>query len=92
VNNKVAIFEYKCPICGKIEEFIHPHDKLEKPLCPVCCYASKKSAVVMERILSLPAEPIFKGSGWYATEYGKQKHNKDKDEDKEKVDVKKDSE
>jgi len=58
----MPIYEYQCPKCGVFEV---TQRITESPLkkCPTC-----KSKI--ERILSRSSF-VLKGSGWYATDYGK---------------------
>ncbi len=59
----MPIYEYKCKKCGhrfeKIQKFSDPLVKK----CPEC-------GGVVEQLLSPPAV-LFKGSGWYVTDYAK---------------------
>ena len=58
----MPLYEYRCKNCGhqfeKIQSFSAPDEKE----CPVCHGP-------MERLISASAAH-FKGSGWYATDYG----------------------
>lgn len=57
----MPIYEYVCPICGKIEVLQTLNDE-ELKFCPTC-----ESEV--EKIFSVPAKPRFKGTGFYETDY-----------------------
>ncbi|HHS50868.1 MAG TPA: zinc ribbon domain-containing protein [candidate division Zixibacteria bacterium] len=59
-------YEYKCKVCGhRFEEFQKMSDE---PLreCPKC-------SCEVERLIHGGSGVIFKGGGWYVTEYGKGK-------------------
>lgn len=59
----MPIFEFDCPACEtRVEEFFRS-SRCEVPVCPEC-------GEKMVRRLSAPAI-IFKGSGYYTTDYGK---------------------
>jgi len=64
----MPLYEYKCPKCGKFEYY---HKKRFEVLeeCPTC-----KSKV--KKLLSI-FKPIFRGSGFYETDY-KNKKKEDK--------------
>ena len=56
----MPVYEYKCPNCGGFEETRKMSDP-KRQRCPKCRYK-------VERIYS-PAGIIFKGTGWYTTDY-----------------------
>ena len=65
-------YEYECPACGHTFEAFQ--QMIDKPLenCPKC----KKK---VKRLISIGGGLIFKGSGFYATDYRKNsKSEKDK--------------
>jgi putative FmdB family regulatory protein len=57
----MPIFEYSCPNCG-IFECIRFRSEGDLEECPRCHEA-------IEKILSVPSQPIFKGNGFYKTDY-----------------------
>jgi putative FmdB family regulatory protein len=63
----MPIYEYRCKSCGY--EFEELQSIREKPLtiCPKCSKPSVK------RLLSSGPALVFKGSGFYATDYNKSK-------------------
>jgi len=63
----MPIYEYECESCGTSVEKL----ELRKEQIPVCCNQS------MRRVVSMPAHAVFKGSGFYATEYGSQPQHLD---------------
>ena len=70
-------YEYECPTCGTYELFQKMSDK-PKRKCPTC-----KSKV--KRLIGSGAGIIFKGSGFYETDYKrKEKPKSDGSETKEK--------
>lgn len=65
-------YEYECQNCGhKFEKFQYMTEKAVKE-CPQC---HKQSA---KRLISAGSGIIFKGSGFYATDYRKDKSGKGK--------------
>jgi len=67
----MPIYEYDCVECGAIIERIEFHNEL----LPRCC------GLEMRKIISRPGLPVFKGAGFYETEYGNQpQHLKPKDQ------------
>ena len=57
-------FDFKCSQCGyKFEAFVED-DKI--PYCPKC------ASIKTEKKISAPL-PVFKGKGFYATDYGRAK-------------------
>src|SRR5271154_1281073 len=59
----MPLYEYRCHKCGKIFEIIQKFSDV-----PVAVHEECGGEV--ERLLSAPAFHL-KGSGWYATDYGK---------------------
>ena len=56
-------YEYRCENCGNEFELRQGFDSDPMTDCPKCGHLSKR------RISSVPV--IFKGSGWYVTDYGR---------------------
>ena len=79
----MPLYEYQCVKCGKKSEFIRNFSDPHETTCPWCGGALKK-------LLSSPAFQ-FKGSGFYATDYGKSGGSKSEDSKGEKSEGKKDS-
>jgi len=64
-------YDYKCTNCNYTFEYFQPMS--EKPLaeCPEC-------KGTLKRMIGIGAGPIFKGSGFYQTDYkGKSQKNND---------------
>ena len=59
----MPLYEYQCVKCGKKSEFIQNFSDPHETKCPRC-------GGVLKKLLSSPAVQ-FKGSGFYATDYGK---------------------
>ncbi len=57
-------YEYKCSNCGEIFEFFQKMSDDPVRECPVC-------GGVLQRIISGGIGVIFKGSGFYTTDYKK---------------------
>ncbi len=59
----MPIYDFECPRCGHREEvLILPGDNGEVPRCPHC-------GVPMKRVFSGSVGLVFKGSGFYITDY-----------------------
>jgi putative FmdB family regulatory protein len=63
-------YEYKCKKCGNVFEVFHSMSAHPVIVCPKCGGDVKK-------LISAGSTPIFKGSGFYQTDY-KDKPFKDK--------------
>ena len=73
----MPLYEYECTECGTFERI----QKFSDPILTACPTCEKP----VEKLLSAPAIQ-FKGTGWYVTDYGKNKSDKDKNKsDKEKT-------
>ena len=69
-------YEYECPECGhKFEKF---HSMTDKPvkICPAC----KENKV--KRLIGLGGGVLFKGSGFYTTEYRSSEYKKQEKQEK----------
>ena len=58
----VPTYEYQCQKCGKIFEKFHKMSERPRVRCPVCGGKAKK-------LIGTGAGIIFKGEGFYATDY-----------------------
>ena len=91
----MPIYEYICPTCGHEEEVLQKMED-KAPVCPNCVelkslpfYKIEKVVTEMKRKISKSAV-IFKGSGFYETDYKKKpesKEDKPKKEDKKQESV-----
>ena len=60
----MPIYEFVCEHCGAKQELILPSFDTVFPPCKQCGYFA------LHRVkFSRPADPAFKGSGFYATDY-----------------------
>lgn len=66
----MPIYEYECKKCGHRFEKIEHFNSRQRKVCPVC----KGRA---DRVLPSGVGFIFKGSGFYATDYAKKKPGPD---------------
>jgi len=66
----MPVYEYQCESCGKRLEKIQKFSDPPLTQCEVCGGPLKK-------VLSAPAL-IFKGTGWYVTDYASKKQEKEK--------------
>ncbi len=58
----MPLYEYKCKKCAHRFERIQSFSAEDVKECPVC-------QGEVERLISTPARPHFKGSGFYSTDY-----------------------
>jgi putative FmdB family regulatory protein len=58
----MPLYEYECKQCGHRFERIQSFSAPDEKECPVCHGE-------VERLISTPARPHFKGSGFYSTDY-----------------------
>lgn len=66
----MPIYEYECPNCQfKKEKLVLPSERALRPMCPICRQAK------MVKVMSLSNFQL-KGKGWYATDYGNKKPDK----------------
>ena len=65
-------YGYSCPACGHEYEKFQKMSDATRPGCPEC-------GTPGERIISGGAGVVFKGSGFYETDYKRAKPSKDKD-------------
>ncbi|MCK5686611.1 zinc ribbon domain-containing protein [bacterium] len=73
----MPLYEYKCKVCEKKFEVIEGFDGGTTE----CIHCSSNE---IKKVIHAP-HVIFKGSGFYETEYGKQKHNHSNSEDRDKI-------
>ncbi len=68
----MPIYEYYCTKCGHEEELLQPMNA-DPPTCKICVELKEHATLkhLMQRKLSSIAPPIFKGSGFYTTDYKK---------------------
>jgi len=63
-------YEFRCPLGHEFERFYRSIGTAEsQTTCPVC-------GQLAERFMSVGAGLVFKGSGFYLTDYGKNAHQK----------------
>lgn len=55
-------YDYKCPECGEVKEVLHRMNEEPEILCPKC------DKVKMKKLMSAPTV-VFKGVGWYKTDF-----------------------
>jgi putative FmdB family regulatory protein len=66
----VPTYDYKCKACGKSFEIFHSMTEKARTKCPAC----GKNA--LERQLGTGGAIIFKGSGFYQTDYRSESYKK----------------
>jgi putative FmdB family regulatory protein len=67
VDDRVPLYEYQCPKCGRFE-LIHKFSDAPLLTCPTC-------GSEVQKLFSAPAIQ-FKGTGWYITDYARKGQNK----------------
>jgi putative FmdB family regulatory protein len=60
-------YDYKCDNCNNTFEFFQSMKDEPMILCPECGHET------LRKLVSLPAGLIFKGTGFYLTDYAKKK-------------------
>ena len=71
-------YEYECKKCKEVREIFHSMTETRKQICPDCGSA-------MTKLISGGAGIIFKGSGFYATDYKKKEKPSDGDNKQKKI-------
>ncbi len=71
----MPIYLYKCPVCQEQFERVEKISDTHKANCPKCGKAASR--------VFLPTRVIFKGSGFYVTDYKKSEGNGHKEVHKE---------
>ncbi|MEN0020453.1 MAG: zinc ribbon domain-containing protein [Planctomycetota bacterium] len=75
-------YDYRCSACAhEFELFQSMSDKVKKK-CPEC------SKLALERLIGTGAAVLFKGSGFYETDYRSQSYKKAAEADKKSTDSK----
>lgn len=69
-------YDYKCKACGRAFEIFQSMTESPKRKCPSC----GKSA--LERLIGTGAAVLFKGSGFYQTDYRSESYRKAAEADK----------
>lgn len=78
-------YDYKCKACGESMEIFQSIKESPKRKCPKC----GKNA--LERLIGTGGAIIFKGSGFYLTDYRSEAYKKSAEADKPQSDSKSDS-
>ncbi|MBX3386497.1 MAG: zinc ribbon domain-containing protein [Phycisphaeraceae bacterium] len=63
-------YEYKCKSCGKMSEFFQSMTAKPMRKCPAC------GRNALERQIGIGAAIVFKGSGFYQTDYRSESYKK----------------
>jgi len=69
MNEVMPTYEYQCEKCGRTLEIFQKITEPPRKRCPECRGA-------LRRVLSAGAGIIFKGSGFYATDYRSESYRK----------------
>ncbi len=75
----MPIYEYQCERCGEIFEIFQINGEEVEPKCPKCFGRAK-------RVISPVGSLVFKGSGFYITDYAKKDKDKGGKEEKKSQD------
>ncbi len=69
-------YDYRCNACGHTFELFQTMSEKHKRKCPKC------SKLKLERLIGMGAGLIFKGSGFYETDYRSDSYKSDQEADK----------
>jgi len=69
-------YDYRCNACGHTFELFQSMSEKHKRKCPEC------SKLKLERLIGMGAGLIFKGSGFYETDYRSDSYKSDQAADK----------
>ncbi len=72
-------YEYVCASCGSEHEYFQSMSEAPKRKCPEC------GALKLQRRIGSGAGIIFKGSGFYETDYRSESYKKGAEADKKKA-------
>lgn len=78
-------YEYHCNACGKDTEIFHSMKEPPKRKCPKC------GKTALERKIGTGAAVLFKGSGFYQTDYRSESYKKAADSEKKPAETKAES-
>ncbi len=73
-------YDYKCEQCGHVFEKFQPITAKRIRICPKCKQRTLK------RLIGMGSGVIFKGSGFYQTDYRSASYRKDAEKDKPTTD------
>ncbi|MFN7098386.1 MAG: FmdB family zinc ribbon protein [Gammaproteobacteria bacterium] len=59
----MPIYEYKCHVCGYIEDVLQKFSDQPLTICPKC------NKPTFNKLISMPAAFDLKGDGWYVTDF-----------------------
>jgi len=71
----MPIYEYVCPTCGNEDEVLQSINS-SNIKCEVILGNDMSCNTIMEKKISNIAPPVFKGSGFYSTDYKKKGFSK----------------
>ena len=67
----MPFYTFKCPECEDVKEVLQSNQT--PPTCDKCTKMVPRHIVEMERVFGTTGKPQFKGSGFYETDYKKEK-------------------
>ncbi len=65
----MPLYEFKCEECSLIQELICSISKRNEPVERKCLDNSEKDCKFVKVEIVKVSEPVFKGTGFYATDY-----------------------
>jgi len=68
----MPFYTFKCPECEDVKEVLQKMND-SPPTCDKCSQMVPRHIVDMERVFGVTGKPQFKGSGFYETDYKKDK-------------------
>jgi putative FmdB family regulatory protein len=77
-------YDYRCSACGHEFELFQSMSESTKRKCPEC------GKLALERLIGTGAAVLFKGSGFYETDYRSDSYKKAAEADKKSTEPKKD--
>ena len=68
----MPFYTFKCPECEDVKEVLQGMND-SPPVCKECSTILPRDDIQMERVFGATGKPQFKGSGFYETDYKKDK-------------------
>ena len=72
----MPFYTFKCPKCNKEKTELRTIGDFTEPYCVGCSRVIPRIEVYMKKIMGNTGRPIFKGDGFYETDYKKKKEKK----------------
>ena len=69
----MPLYTFRCSKCNKEKIELRSMGDFTEPYCVDCSRVIPRTEVYMKKIMSNTGRPIFKGDGFYVTDYKKEK-------------------